>query len=238
MPWGAAAVPGAKDRAGWGDALFHQLLLELEDRDSTTVVMTLRELASALGSAIRRCRESSTRRGYRRPFPSPEEDSDGTSPTNAMNSSAILKRSKSPISLTSASAVSVSTPRRHVVCELAPRALLGRLADRALERLDPRDDQVDGVHIRIDPELLRRELDEHLRRTAVQEFVGGVRSVRRQNFDKRWRSRIRSGRASSRARNQITRGLQLPRRHMDRLHRSASEQLGELYAHHGRRCDP
>ncbi|MDP9277436.1 MAG: hypothetical protein M3O76_04415, partial [Actinomycetota bacterium] len=43
---------------------------------------------------------------------SPEECSLGTSPTNAINSAALWKRLKSPISLTRASAVSVSIPRR------------------------------------------------------------------------------------------------------------------------------
>lgn len=43
---------------------------------------------------------------------SPEECSLGTSPTKAINSAAFRKRLKSPISVTRASAVSVSTPRR------------------------------------------------------------------------------------------------------------------------------
>src|SRR5881396_363787 len=43
---------------------------------------------------------------------SPEECSDGTKPTKAMNSSAVRKRLKSPISATGASAVRVSIPRR------------------------------------------------------------------------------------------------------------------------------
>ena len=42
----------------------------------------------------------------------PEECSEGTRPTKAMNCSALWKRLKSPISVTSASAVSVSIPRK------------------------------------------------------------------------------------------------------------------------------
>ena len=53
--------------------------------------------------------------------------SDGTSPTKAMNSSALAKRLKSPISATSPSAVRVSTPRkqRSRATSCAQRPLLG-----------------------------------------------------------------------------------------------------------------
>jgi hypothetical protein len=57
---------------------------------------------------------------------SPEECSAGTRPTKAMNSSALRKRLKSPISLTSASAVSMSTPRRQRSLATSPRQGLAR----------------------------------------------------------------------------------------------------------------
>jgi hypothetical protein len=43
--------------------------------------------------------------------------------------------------------------------ELAPRALLGRLGDCPLERLDPRVDEVERVQVGAEGELLGGELE-------------------------------------------------------------------------------
>src|SRR5207247_1219930 len=47
--------------------------------------------------------------------------------------------------------------------ELPPRALLGRVADRALELADPRVDEIDGVQVGIERDLLGGVLEALLR---------------------------------------------------------------------------
>jgi len=59
---------------------------------------------------------------------SPEERSLGTSPTKLMNASALAKRSKSPTSAASPSAVSVSIPRRQRSREYRVPGINGKIA--------------------------------------------------------------------------------------------------------------
>jgi hypothetical protein len=78
-----------------------------------------------------------------------------------MNSAADLKRSKSPISATKASAVSVSMPRRQRSLATGPRhrRCCAASVDRPLERLDPTVDEVDRVHVAVEGLLLGGELE-------------------------------------------------------------------------------
>ena len=136
---------------------------------------------------------------------SPELCSDGTRPTKAINSSALRKRLKSPISATRASAVRVSTPRRQRSRPTSSRQAPARPCRGSRARApDPRVDEVDRVQVAIEGDLLGRMLEALLAKPAatghVHALVGSSLPWRRQNFDSRWRSRIRSRRASSRAR--------------------------------------
>ncbi len=125
-----------------------------------------------------------------------------------MNCSAVLKRDQSvPISATSPSAVSVSTPRRqrNRATSSRPRAVLGCRVEFALElprsagRRDPararRSERPAAVGV------LEASAIPATRGASTPQDLLGIRSPwRSRNFLVRWRSRIRSIRASSRAR--------------------------------------
>jgi hypothetical protein len=97
--------------------------------------------------------------------------------------------------------------------QLPPRLLLGRLSDRPLELLDPAVDEIDGVQVGVEGDLLGSMLEALLAEPLPTHdrpvLVGSSRPWRRQNFDRRCRSRIRSSRGVLARADQITRSLQL-----------------------------
>jgi len=151
-----------------------------------------------------------------------------------MNSSALLKRSKSPISATSASAVSVSIPAQAAQgCDQpAPRLFLGRLTNRALERLDPRVDKVDRVHVAVERLLLGGELEALLAEplaTRDSPRAGRQRASVPQAEPREpvpvthpIKTRVLTGAY------QIARSLQLTRGNMNRLEQPTGEQTRQL----------
>jgi len=128
----------------------------------------------------------------------------------------------------------VSIPRRQRsrATRRAPRLLLGRLADRALELLDPRVDEIDRVQVAVEGDLLRRELEALLGKPVPASDGPRARRQRPPQPQAELRepmpvthpikTRVLAGA------HQIASRLKLARGHMNRLQQPAGEQTGKL----------
>src|SRR5205823_10069144 len=116
--------------------------------------------------------------------------------------------------------------------QLAPRALLGCVADRSLELLDPRVDEIDCVDVGIERLLLSRKLEALL----AEPLTSRHRPRGRRQPTTVAQTELRKplpvahpiqARVLARA-HQVTRCLQLRRGNMDRLEQPAGKQTREL----------
>jgi hypothetical protein len=116
--------------------------------------------------------------------------------------------------------------------ELPPRLLLGRLADRPLERLDPCVDEVEGVQVCVEGELLGDELEALLGEPLAPHHAPGQARQQAPVAQAELRepmpvahpieARVLAGA------DEVAGRLQLGRGDVDRLQQSAGEQAGEL----------